>query len=598
MKIMKENWRLIRAFTRDARRYVRDVFLMHLLIAIVFIPALMGFAKFLLNMGGINYMSYDNMGEIFLHHPFVATGLIATLLMLLLTVFFEFAFLLQSVYYVQMEQPASVRQLIMGTLRSLKKIDKSSIFFFLFYFFLVIPLSGIKFNSELLGKFKIPVFILDVVFAHRFIIVSAVILVYIFLAYLSIRWVYVLPEMILNQRSVKEAVKYSMAETKRHFWKIFFKIIGVIGFFLLLTSFLYFVCFGAQALIEEVKPEIALPSAVIILTFLQLIWLFNGLFSTIGLFYIIVDDMNQQGLLNDEFNHEIKPKKKGFIHFIKASIVLVGIVVVFVLTSMANYVILNDPFDDQVLSLSHRGVDNENHVQNSLEALEMTNKDEKPDYVEMDVQETKDHDFVVYHDFNLRPLTGVNKKPYELNLDELTKLTVHENGMEAKIVSFDDYLAKANELNQKLLIEIKTTKNDSPEFMKRFTERYRESILKNGHIIQSLTYDTVEELKQLEPKFYVGYILPFSFVGPPSGAMDFYALEYTTLGQGFVDSAHSIGKEVYAWTPNDETVMTRMMFNEVDGIITDQMEVLNGVMESGKEMTYSDKLIFFMIGMG
>ncbi len=79
----------------------------------------------------------------------------------------------------------------------------------------------------------------------------------------------------------------------------------------------------------------------------------------------------------------------------------------------------------------------------------------------MDVQETKDGHFVVMHDANLRHLTGVNGTPQDLTLKELTNLTVTENGVQAPVCSFDSYLEKAHKLNQKLLIEIKTSKKDS-----------------------------------------------------------------------------------------------------------------------------------------
>ena len=41
---------------------------------------------------------------------------------------------------------------------------------------------------------------------------------------------------------------------------------------------------------------------------------------------------------------------------------------------------------------------------------------------------------------------------------ELTKLNISENGYHSKVSSFDDYLNKTNELHQKLLIEIKTSR--------------------------------------------------------------------------------------------------------------------------------------------
>lgn len=176
--------------------------------------------------------------------------------------------------------------------------------------------------------------------------------------------------------------------------------------------------------------------------------------------------------------------------------------------------------DRKPVTISHRGVNGNNGVQNTLDSLIETNK-AKPDYVEMDIQETKDHQFIVMHDFNLRALTGVNKRPNQLTLKELTNMNVTENGQTAKMVSFDDYLAKANQLKQRLLIEIKTTPQDSPDLVHRFVKQYRENIFENGHILHTLTYDTAMALKKEEPRFYVGYVIPFNIVGPPKMPVDF-----------------------------------------------------------------------------
>ncbi|MFT8841085.1 MAG: glycerophosphodiester phosphodiesterase family protein [Leuconostoc citreum] len=56
---------------------------------------------------------------------------------------------------------------------------------------------------------------------------------------------------------------------------------------------------------------------------------------------------------------------------------------------------------NNIVTISHRGVTNRNGVQNTIPALEKTVKKEKPDYVEIDVRETKDNQFVVLHDENL-----------------------------------------------------------------------------------------------------------------------------------------------------------------------------------------------------
>lgn len=69
--------------------------------------------------------------------------------------------------------------------------------------------------------------------------------------------------------------------------------------------------------------------------------------------------------------------------------------------------------DTVPLTISHRGVDEENGVQNTIPAMEATAKS-KPDYVEMDIQETKDHQFVVFHDPTLKDLAGIDIPPQNL----------------------------------------------------------------------------------------------------------------------------------------------------------------------------------------
>lgn len=80
----------------------------------------------------------------------------------------------------------------------------------------------------------------------------------------------------------------------------------------------------------------------------------------------------------------------------------------------------------------------------------------------------KDGQFVMMHDANLFNLAGVNASSQDLTMAELTALDVSENGYRTKISSFDAYLKRANELGQRLLIEIKTSKKDSSDMMERF----------------------------------------------------------------------------------------------------------------------------------
>ncbi|WP_321537670.1 glycerophosphodiester phosphodiesterase family protein, partial [Streptococcus suis] len=123
--------------------------------------------------------------------------------------------------------------------------------------------------------------------------------------------------------------------------------------------------------------------------------------------------------------------------------------------------------------------DDENGVQNTLESLELTAQ-LRPDFVEMDIQETKDGQFVVMHDTNLLALTGNTGGTHDYSLQELTSMTASENGQSAPVPSFDAYLDKADQLGQKLLVEIKETKQDSPDLAKNFVKKYGKRLLAKG----------------------------------------------------------------------------------------------------------------------
>ena len=198
-----------------------------------------------------------------------------------------------------------------------------------------------------------------------------------------------------------------------------------------------------------------------------------------------------------------------------------------------------------------------------------------PDFIEMDIHETKDHQFVVMHDENLKNLTGINKAPYQLTLAQITKLIAHENGHSAHVVSFDDYLAYANKHHQKLLIEIKTTPHDSKNMIDIFLKKYQKDILKYHHEVHSLDYNVVRQIKSKAPEVFVSYILPYNFTYPQTPA-NAYSMEQSTLTDSFIIEALFNQQKVYAWTVNTDSEMNRVLWLNTDGIITDNLSSLDG----------------------
>jgi glycerophosphoryl diester phosphodiesterase len=215
------------------------------------------------------------------------------------------------------------------------------------------------------------------------------------------------------------------------------------------------------------------------------------------------------------------------------------------------------------LLISHRGVSQANGVQNTLPVLKRTSK-QHPAYIEIDLHETHDHQFIVMHDDQLTTLAGVDKYPYELTLAQLKKISLHENGHAAKIASFDDYLKTADKLHQKLLIELKTTPHDSPQMLKNFIRRYDKRL--HGNLLQSADLGAVAKLRKLttRPVFYIeSYNLTY-----PQKAPTGFSMDYSSFNAYFYSQTK---RPVYLWTPDSRADLRHALALRPAGIITDDL---------------------------
>ncbi|MFD1456075.1 glycerophosphodiester phosphodiesterase [Levilactobacillus lanxiensis] len=254
---------------------------------------------------------------------------------------------------------------------------------------------------------------------------------------------------------------------------------------------------------------------------------------------------------------------------------LVG-VIVFAAACISTQAIYQTPQFSPMALISHRGVDHGHGVQNTLGALRYVSR-QHPTYVEMDLHEARDHQWVVLHDENLATLAGRNVTPHSLTLAQLQRLTVHENGYHDHLVSWSTYLRTAERLHQPLLVEIKTTPADSQGMAARFAREYGPRLAADHSAVHSLDYRVVTQVKRTTPQLRVGYITPFNWVAPSSIPADFYSFQRISVSQQFILAAHQLGAKAYLWTPDSRSTMTRMWALGADGQITNELSRLRGV---------------------
>ncbi|PFG79598.1 glycerophosphodiester phosphodiesterase [Lactococcus lactis] len=583
-KKSNQSFRLIFKYLREFSKFwfeYLSIFVgVTLEITFIIVPFLDFISELIMRATGIPYISYNNFVNLFQNHFIGLVGLVAVLFLLIFLVYFQFIVQFQGIRLIQ-TRTFSMKNLFKESIVSVKRVQVQQLVFFTFYFLLIIPFGRYVFSTPFLSKVKIPVFTFEF-FLKSWQNMLILFLFYAITFWLSTRLILTLPLMILKGQSLKLAIKESLRRTKgiKKFLK-FSVYFGLVGLFNIIIQGI--LCLGGYVLqIYLDKTFFALVGAVSIL---GLIWVANMIISTLTLVILFSYLIREADLEAFENVETVKKSQKGRI---KIKIIYSTLAVILFASMSWFYV---EGFMDNIpLTISHRGVDEENGVQNTIPAMQATAKS-KPDYVEIDIQETKDHQFVVFHDSTLKDLAGIDTPPQKLTLAELTNTVVSENGKKALIPSFDDYLSAAEKVNQKLLVEIKVSPFDSPKMVENFSVKYGKRLLTDNAMIHSLDYNALLIEQKINPKIKVSFILPFNLLFPQT-KMSAYTMETTTLNSSFVDKAQARGQKVFAWTVNDEIDMREQMFNGVDGIITDNLDTLKEVIaEDNNNPSYAQRIL-------
>nr|WP_249204736.1 glycerophosphodiester phosphodiesterase [Levilactobacillus brevis] len=584
-------WRFWRESTRHFFQhwgsYVTLVFITNLAISYVAVPAFTWLTAALMKWQHVPYVSYTNIGSIALRHPLAIIGLLLILLAIITLIYWQFAYLLLGIMNIRNGRPQTSRAVLGDVFRSLVGASPSTFLFFIGYFVVIIPFGSELFSTPLLNKAKIPAFIVTYLMANPLWAVFLGIF-YVAAAYIGIRLIAVLPLMMLDGYHSHEAIRLSWQRTRRHFWAYFSKILVTLAIVTVMVTLIYGLIYLGQLGFD--RTGFGLAAATFNLFLMEIITEFIVCYSTVIFMMVVLsshDSQQQTPLSLFTFREPARTKLRTRLLIISGLTLISALLVVF------NLVYLNGLAMTKPLTIAHRGVDNGNGVQNTIPAMVKTSK-ERPDYVEMDIRMTKDHQFVVMHDGNLKSLAGLNRSVASMTLRQLTKVTVTENGYQAKIPSFNHYLNTAIKHHQKLLIEIKTGSADTPDLPERFYRQFGQRILTNHEQVHTLSYKVMDKLKKEHPQLFVSYIMPYNLTFPRTRA-NAYTMESTTLNDSFVDQANREHKKVYAWDIDDVNSLDQMMFMGANGVITNNLSLIQQeIKDNTDHPSYANLLLTFM----
>ena len=553
-------------------------FLIFMMVEYLWLPLNSWLAGLLLSQTGYLFISYNNIFAIITSSPLISLAFLVLIVINLLVAYFQICLLFIGARHLLYHEKRTLieysRKVFQQSFLFMKRLSFCKMAFVFFYVAMLFPFIRKILKIYYLNKIVIPDFIVTYLEDKYWLVGLMIFASAWILLYVSVRLMFALPKILFEKRTVREGVKFSLQKTKKqvlfYAWNLLLIIIKTyLFFFLLLTPLLI-----GQIVIDNLTQKESLILGVINFVLIKNI-------HYMALTYFLVKFVSF--LTGEEL--EIMPRRKKD-HLMRWGVM--GCASIFF--ALEGYIYLEAPVTNTPLVISHRGVSNKNGVQNTVQSLEKTAQ-LKPDLIEMDVQETKDGQFVMMHDANLKNLAGINARPQDLTLEELTGLDISENGYRTKISSFDDYLNRANELHQRLLIEIKTSKKDSPQMMERFLEKYGSIIKQYGHQMQSLDYHVIDKVLTYDSEIPVYFILPYNSIFPKTKATG-YTMEYSTLDEYFVTKLWYTEQKLYVWTINSSDALDKSLQLSVDGMITDDTEMLQETLAAAQEdPEYTDLLL-------
>jgi glycerophosphoryl diester phosphodiesterase len=240
---------------------------------------------------------------------------------------------------------------------------------------------------------------------------------------------------------------------------------------------------------------------------------------------------------------------------------------------------------EDVAVTAHRGA-SERAPENSMAAFREALA-AGTDYVELDVQRTRDGALVVIHDGDLLRMAGDPRKVRDLTLPEIQSIDIgRKRGPQyagervATLAEVIDFARGRFRIN----IELKYNVPDE-QLAPAVVALLREQRFLDQVVITSLDHASLRQVERLQPSLETGLIVTAAVGNVVKTDTDFVSLNSARATGTLVDQARAAGKRVHVWTVNKPEVMLRMIERDVDNIITDDPATLVRILRDRNGLT-------------
>lgn len=558
--------------------------LFKILLTLIFMPVVIGLFNITMKLTGYKYLTLENIFY-FLSNPLTILLIIIAILFLTIITLFDISTILiiyDASYHQKKIRLKSAIKLSLFKCKNTLKIKNIPIAFMLL---LLIPLLNIGVGSNVISTIKIPEFILEYIEDNKF-LAYIIQFIYVSLSLTLMKWIYSIHYIILEEKDFKEARKLSKNLSKNNNLKDIFKIF-VAQFLLAIVYIVYvFIGIGIIYFLNYILKNLKILESVII----TIVWLFLVLsfvlFSILSnsisyalisaFFYQYKEKRKEKIILVDYEDNGVKVKNKKIQNIIIIVIVLAiiggSILTYQVISGKAN---LNIESVKEVEITAHRGASTL-YPENTMSAFKGA-KELGADWIELDVQQTKDRKIVVFHDLNLSRIAKIDKNIIDMDYEELRKVDVgshfDKKFNNERIPLLEEVIEFAKSNSIRLNIELKPTGKEK-NFEKSVVELIKKYNYQDMCIVSSLKYNVLENVKKIDSDIKTVYVMSIA-IGKITELeyADGFSIEATYITEKLVNNLHNKGKELLVWTVNSEENINRMINLNVDNIVTDDISL-------------------------
>ena len=573
-----------------------------------FIPGIKELLVMMLEITGDTSLYNYHMLQILFSLP----GIAAIILLLCLSVFlayFEFSFIFTSLYRSYAGFPFSLKDTLKTSVYSISSLNFSDIPGLFVYGILLLPFQDLYLVPSVMPHLEIPNFITGEL-SKRWYGDFVLDLAYALLFVLFLLLLFLLPIMILKEKSFRKSCKESIFTWK----KAGIKGVLILGILIALWQLL----FGKSGILPGDFSSVIEenPLKTLCLLFFSgkaqetaftgvLVWSLRCILSLgfsallAGILLPFPEETGPVLLSSAGLSAQTPSRIETFLSsrirkiqayfrplfrevplLKKFWIPMVLLVLAAGLSAMYQYA-QEPPAVHRPLSIGHRGSDL--GVENTLEAVKGA-IDSGADFAEVDIQLTKDQVPVAAHDDNLSRMAGRFKNISSLTLKELQSISLSQYGMEGQVPTLEELL-RLSKGKIRLLIELKAVSGKEREILVdqilALIEKYD---FEKDCILMSLDFDLIQLVRQKNPSLKTGCCM-FGNLGKTtvedllSLDCDFVVIEENMVSNSFISSCRRAWLPVYVWTVDMEENMRKYLDMGVNGLISDKPYLVKEVLE-------------------